>query len=246
MATFSDSLQQEIRLEYMRPEDAAAARKHNPAIYVAFGSIEWHGYQNAVGLDALKAHEQLVGLAVRAGGVVYPPVYFGAGGGHTKWPSTFMVDKEPMIDLVAGLLHGFETDGYQKAILLSGHYPNRGDYLDAAITKYQDSGGGMKVLALVECEAPEVNGDHAAKFETSYMLYLHPKTVNMQRLDVEPRNDIGKPDERVNWMGDEYEGHPCYGLVGIDPRGHASSDVGRQNTERLITFLEKWLAGNPP
>ena len=46
-----------------------------------------------------------------------------------------------------------------------------------------------------------------------------------------------------NYMGDEYKGHPCYGLVGIDPRGHASSDVGRENTERLITFLEEWLAG---
>lgn len=60
-----------------------------------------------MGLDTLKAHEQLVGLAQRAGGVVYPPIYFGAGGGHTQWPHSFMVSPEPMAQIVTELLHGF-------------------------------------------------------------------------------------------------------------------------------------------
>ena len=82
MGAFSDNLQQEVRLEYLRPDQIEAARQQQAAIYVPFGAIEWHGYHNVVGLDGLKAHEQLVGLAVQAGGVVYPPVYFGSGGGH--------------------------------------------------------------------------------------------------------------------------------------------------------------------
>lgn len=243
MGVYSDSLKDEVRLEYMRPEEAAAAKERCPYMYVAFGSIEWHGYHNAVGLDALKAHEQLVGLATRAGGVVYPPVFFGAGGGHTEWPSSFMVDKEPMVQIVSSLLHGFERDGYRKAILLSGHYPNRGDFVDPAIDDYQSTGGQMDVLTIVESQAPDVGGDHAAKFETSYMLYLHPGTVDMQRLMAEPCDDIGPPDERINWMDAQYEGHPCYGLVGIDPRSHADAAVGKESTENLLDFLEKWLVG---
>jgi creatinine amidohydrolase len=242
MGAYTDSLNSEVRLEFMRPEEIEAAKQRCPAIYVPFGSIEWHGYHNVVGLDALKAHEQLVGLAARIGGIVYPPVYFGAGGGHTEWPSSFMVCAGPMQQIVTELLHGFERDGYRRAVLLSGHYPNRGEFLDPAIEDYRDAGGVMEVLAIVENQAPGVAGDHAAKFETSYMLYLHPRTVDTRRLRGGGDHDTGGADERVNWMGPEYEGHPCYGLVGIDPRAHASLETGRDNTERLIAFLADWMA----
>ena len=241
MGVYSDHLRAEVRLEYMRPDQVACVKRKNPFIYVPFGSIEWHGYQNAVGLDALKAHEQLVGLASRAGGIVYPPVFFGVGGGHLHWPSTLMVSKEPMTQLVTDLLCGFERDGYRKAILLSGHYPNRKEFLDAAIGAYRAAGGTLDILALVENEAPDVGGDHAAKFETSYMLYLHPETVNMERLKSDICEDVGGTDESRNWMDSQYKEHPCYGQVGIDPRAHASATVGQANTERLIQFLAQWL-----
>jgi creatinine amidohydrolase len=225
----------------MRPEQVTVAKDTQPAIYVPFGSIEWHGYHNPVGLDAVKAHEELVGLARRVGGVVYPAVFFGAGGGHGAWPSSFMVSAEPMVQIVAELLHGFERDGYRKAILLSGHYPNRSQYLDAACQQYAAAGGTMKALALVENQIPDGRGDHAAKYETSFMLYLHPDLVDWGRLQLGRQDDIGGPEERRNWMADEYKGHPCYGLGGIDPRAHASAAVGRECTERLLAFLADWV-----
>jgi creatinine amidohydrolase/Fe(II)-dependent formamide hydrolase-like protein len=78
------------------------------------------------------------------------------------------------------LLWGFERDGYEKAILLSGHYPNRSQYLDPALQRYKNDGGSMDVLALIENQIPNGQGDHASKYETSFMLYLHPETVDMQ------------------------------------------------------------------
>ena len=240
MRVYSDHLQHEVRLEYMRPEAIEVARQKAPFIYVPFGAIEWHGYHNPVGLDALKAHEQLVGLASEVGGVVYPPIYFGAGGGHLDWPATYMVDKSPMTQIVAELLQGFEKNGYRKVILISGHYPNRSEYLDAAVAQYRAAGGQMAVLALVENQAPGVGGDHAAKFETSAMLYLDPQTVDMGRLQDPRHPEVGAPDQSINWMVKAYEGHPCYGLVGIDAR-HATAEIGRDNTLRLIAFLKQWL-----
>ena len=68
MSHYTDTLTTEVRLERMRPEEVEIAKARQPAIYVAFGSIEWHGYHNPVGLATLKAHEQLVGLAPRVGG----------------------------------------------------------------------------------------------------------------------------------------------------------------------------------
>ena len=237
MGIFSDHLNDEVRLERMRPEQVDKSKERLPAIYVPFGSVEWHGYHNPVGLDAIKAHEQLVGLAQRVGGVVYPPVFFGAGGGHTQWPSSFMVSADPMAVIVTELLQGFERDSYQWAILLSGHYPNRWEYLDKASRAYLAAGGKMKVLALIENEIPGIGGDHASMFETSSMLYLHPETVDHAILPKGMDSD----DAIHNWMGTEFHGHPCYGLVGVDPRGHASVEIGRQSTEGLIAFLANWL-----
>ena len=245
MGIYSDHLQHEVRLERMRPEQIEAAKAQRSSIYVACGSVEWHGYHNPVGLDTLKAHEQIVGLAGRLGGVVYPPIFFGAGGGHTRWPSSFMVAAEPMIRVVADLLHGFERNGYRKAILLSGHYPNQREYILPAVTLYRVEGGVMDVLSLIENQAPGVAGDHAAKYETSFMLYLCPDLVDMDRLRSGRHAfaDITAADQVVNWMGEEFEGHPCYGLVGIDPRAYASAQVGQDNTERLLAHLAAWLDG---
>lgn len=241
MGYYSDRLTTEVRLERMRPEAVEAAKAAQPAIYVPCGSIEWHGYHNPVGLDAIKAHEQLVGLASRVGGVVYPPVFFGSGGGHSTWPSSYMVSAEPMVQIVSELLQGFERDGYRKALLISGHYPNRITYLDAARSAYLDAGGTMDVLALVENEVPGVGGDHAAKVETSFMLHLLPELVDMARLRQGRQDDLGGPDEVIDWMTPAYEGHPNYGLVGIDPRAHASAEVGRLYTEALLDFLVAWV-----
>lgn len=241
MGIYSDHLINEVRLERMRPAQIETAQARRAAIYVPFGAMEWHGYQNPVGLDCLKAHEQLVGLAARVGGVVYPPVYLGAGGGHGDWPHSYMVSAGAMTGIVTALLHGFERDGYTHAILLSGHYPNRSQYLDAAAEAYQAAGGSLRVLAIVENEVEGVAGDHAAKNETSAMLYLDPATVDLSTLARDDPGRVGGPDESINWMGDEYREHPCYGLVGVDPRGHATAAVGQRNTERLIDFLAEWL-----
>lgn len=239
MAVFSDRLTEEVRLERMCPARIVKAMARRAAIYVPFGALEWHGHHNPVGLDAVKAHEQLVGLACRAGGLVYPPVFFGSGGGHTAWPHTFMVSAGAMVTIVTELLTGFERDGFTAAVLLSGHYPNRPVYLDQAVSAYRQAGGKMRVLALIENEVPGVPGDHAAKYETSSMLYLHPELVDAAVLGIPPG---GLPDEEVhNWMGIESAAHPNYGLVGIDPRGHATAEVGRKATQTLLDFLQDWL-----
>jgi len=238
---FSSRITDEVRLERMRPAQIDSAQKRRSAIYVPFGAMEWHGYHNPVGLDCLKAHEQLVGLALKSGGVVYPPVYFGSGGGHGDWPHSYMVSEKAMTTIVSELLIGFARDGYEATILLSGHYPNRGQYLDAGIQVFREQGGTMRVLAILENQLEGVDGDHAAKYETSSLMFLDPDTQDLTTFKNE--DDVGGPDDKVNWMDPSFEGHPCYGLVGIDPRKYATDSVGRASSQHLIEGLEAWLEG---
>ena len=242
MGVYSSNLDREVRLERMRPRQIAEAIAQRPAIYVPYGSLEWHGRQNAVGLDATKAHEQLVGLAARVGGVVFPPVFFGAGGGHGPYPYSFLFTPEPLKAFVTEQLHHFESDGYKTAILLSGHYPNTSEFIDAGVEAYRAAGGTMRVLVFCEAAAPGGAGDHAGKWETSFMMHLHPETVDLAELAGND-GDIGDPENRVDWMDDKFKDHPCYGIWGIDPRAHASAENGKQATEIVITHLAAWLNG---
>jgi creatinine amidohydrolase len=242
MGIYTDDLPREVRLEYMRPAQVDEAKAGRAAAYVPFGSLEWHGRQNALGLDALKAHEQLVALALRAGGVVLPPVYFGSAGGHGDYPYTCMFSPEPTAQLVAELLEHLQSDGFESVILLSGHYPNRTQFLEPAVEAYRGAGGTMRVLAIVENQVPDGVGDHAAMWETSFMLHLHPRTVDLSRLAGHDEDRTG-PDERRNFMTEVGPDHPCWGLVGVDPRANATSDAGRDATDRLLDALTRWLDG---
>ena len=241
MGYYSDQIQDEVRLERMRPSQIETAVARRPAIYVPFGAMEWHGYHNPVGLDSLKAHEQMVGLALHAGGVVYPPVYFGSGGGHGEWPHSYMVSEVAMTTIVSELLTGFARDGYESVIMVSGHYPNRGQYLDAGIAKFRESSDQVRILAILENQVDGIDGDHAAKYETSSLMFLNPDTQDLSTL--KDQHDVGGPSEKINWMDASFDGHPCYGLVGIDPRRHASREVGKDSSERLIARLTSWLDG---
>jgi creatinine amidohydrolase len=244
MGVFSSHLEREVRMEHMRPAQIDAAMAQRPAVYIAFGSLEWHGRQNPIGLDATKAHEFLVGLASRVGGVVHPALFFSSGGGHSDYPHSFMYPPEAMRGLLTHLLHRLERDGFRAAILLSGHYPNKTEFMDPAVEAFRAGGGAMEILSIVENEAPGVGGDHAAHFETSYQMFLHPETVDLGELAGGPvGEETGGPDQRTNWMLDGYEEHPCYGIVGADPRKHASTELGREATERLIVHLGEWLDG---
>ena len=142
-----------------------------------------------------------------------------------------------MAAILTELLHGFERDKFDSAVLLSGHYPNKGEYFEKAMDTYRKQGGTMRVIGMIENEVDGVGGDHAALYETSYMMHLIPELVDLSELSGAKDDDIGGPEEPRNWMDPAHKNHPCYGIVGIDPRSRASAEIGEMNTERLISYI---------
>ncbi len=80
-------MRREVRWERMFPDELEAAFADCPLAWFTYGLCEPHGPQNAVGLDAIKAH----GIACRAahahGGIVAPPDYWHIHeiGGYALW-----------------------------------------------------------------------------------------------------------------------------------------------------------------
>ena len=221
----------------MRPAQIDAEKNKAPYIYVPLGAIEWHGQHNAVGLDALKAHAQLLRVAEKAGGVVYPPIYTGTCSGNDD-PYIYMVDKDALKQIVYDLLCGFENDGWKKCVLLGGHYPNYHLVAKELAERWKTEEHALEILPMAENRLQGIEGDHAALAETSMMLDFYPETVDLDCIGGREAAE-GTVDNKNDWLAASKD-HPCRGVIGPDPR-LATPGYGRKINDTLVDALAGWI-----
>jgi len=212
-----------VQWELMLPHEMQAALARCPTALVPLGTLEWHGVQSALGLDALKAHALCVQAARQGGGVVLPPLYGGVGG--VDEPYTVVMEPEEEINsrLLAPwleqLLAELKRVGFRAVIVLTGHY---GAAQQIAVR--ETAVRQMQRLAIPILGTPEYFlaldggylGDHGGPFETSLLMALQPDLVDVSRL----------------------EGDPPYQGISGDPKRHASVELG----ERLVRVMVDRLA----
>jgi len=202
------ALSREVQMQFLRPGQLEAAARAFPVAYVPFGLIEWHGRHLPLGNDALKAHAILVKTAEAFGGVVYPPVWF-----HSGFPQAHLVP------VLTHLFEQLKRTGFRVILGVSGHNVREqitmvDQALEPVVADGTVAGMGLWEITLSQCE--ESNTDHAAKWETSNMMFFYPDRVDMGELGTEPLSLDMKPPA---------------GIGGLDPREHASAEVGRRNAE---------------
>jgi creatinine amidohydrolase len=197
-----------VQMQFMQPGQLEAAGRKFPVVYVPFGLIEWHGRHLPLGNDAIKAHAILVKCAEKVGGVVYPPVYFHAG-----------FRQEHLVPVLTDLFTRLKQTGFRVILGVSGHnIREQIDMVDKALAPVIADGTatGMGLWEMTLSQGPESSSDHAAKWETSNMMFLYPELVDMAQLGDGPLNLDMKPPS---------------GIGGLDPRKHASAKVGQRNVE---------------
>ena len=206
----------ERRWERCRPQQIWDAMAEFPCVYVPSGPLEWHGLQNAIGLDAVKSTAICRRAADRTGGLVFPTVFLGAH--EVPMPLGMPVDPDLIEANALMVLNYLARNGARVVIWLGGHGGSE-DYLAyrrAALTAMRQA--DLLVMASVDAHLLtdfEKPMDHAAAIETSIMMYLEPDTVDLAALDP-------APDQWPEGVG------------GDDPRTHASRDKGEHYAEALI------------
>jgi creatinine amidohydrolase len=86
------------QIERLRPHQIEAALAERSLIYLPLGTIEWHCHHLPVGLDALTAQGLCLLAAEETGGLVWPVLYYGTGGGHGAFPWTVMMPERVEIE----------------------------------------------------------------------------------------------------------------------------------------------------
>ena len=206
-----------VQMQFMRPGQLEAAARAFPVVYVPFGLIEWHGRHLPLGNDALKAHAILVKTAEQFGGVVYPPVYYP----WAIWNNGKLKERELelSVPLVRSLFQGLKKSGFRVIIGVSGHNIQEQilmieEALKDVTADGTVAGAGLWEMSLSKGE--ESGTDHAAKWETSNVMFLYPELVDMKALGDKPLAPRTQPPD---------------GIGGDDPRIHASAAIGQRNVE---------------
>ncbi len=190
----------EVCWERMLPHQFRAAQARLPVVYLPLGTVEWHGEHNALGLDALKAHQLCMLAARRAGGIVHPPVYGGMGG--LDKPATVVLEGEMAWDALVlrpwleRLCSEFHRQGFRAIIMLTGHYGHNQQIVVRETAARMSERLQIPVLGTPEywlAQDAGYLGDHAGIGETSLLMHLHPHLVEIERIRDDP--DYGRTDE---------------------------------------------------
>lgn len=228
----------EARLEYLLPHEIRARLSEQPVVYLPLGTIEWHCEHLPVGLDALTAHGVCLNAANQDGGIVYPPLYYGTGGGHSLYPWTVMMetDREIVAEIGKTLLR-LQDFGVRLAVLFSGHFADEQLAMIEAIARtWRHADHSMKIIATAvnRIEGLPFGPDHAGIFETTLLGGLWPDRVGTDRLPSIQAAPLA-PDD-IWEEGRHDPSHPLWGVVGPDPRSYEASQG-----PPLVAACASWL-----
>jgi creatinine amidohydrolase len=227
-----------VQIEMLRPSEINEALTCESTVYIPLGTIEWHCRHLPVGLDGLTAHGVCIRAALDHGGLVYPPLFFGTGGGHGDYPWTVMMpDSGAIVAMVNAALTRLADFGVQRAIVFTGHFADEQlAMVDEIAAEWNERSTSMRVVAtgINRAEGLAIAPDHAGVFETTMLHALWPDRVDLGELNpIDPEQPA--TDNFADTRHDHE--HDLWGVFGPDPR-QFNPALGPE----LLSATANWLA----
>jgi len=175
------------------------AKSHDGIIILPVGATEQHSTHLPLGVDSIITENVALMLAEEIDALVAPPLYYGyksqpSSGGGPLFPGTIDLNGATLTCLAGDILKELLADGWQRVLVLNGHFENQAFLIEAAdlllreqksdfprviITSWWDNISKdvlPKVFDEVEFAGWEL--EHAAIVETSVMMFFAPELVN--------------------------------------------------------------------
>lgn len=203
-------------------------------VVVPVGAFEQHGPHLPLDTDtriASAVAESLPGV------VVAPPIAYGASGEHEAFPGTVSIGADALRSVVVE--YGRSVCRWaQRVLFVNGHGGNAYPLAEAvALLRYEG-----RDAAWIPCAIPGADA-HAGVTETSLMLHLSPRSVDMTRAVAGNTEPIAGLMPRLREAG--MVSVSANGILG-DPTT-ATADQGArlfaQLTERATSQVARWQPG---
>jgi creatinine amidohydrolase len=222
-------------IELLRPEQIRTALAERSLVYLPLGTIEWHCEHLPVGLDALTAHGLCLRAAAVSGGLVWPVLYYGTGGGHGAYPWTVMMDGPEHVEaLLRKTFERLADMNVERVVLFSGHFADAQLEMIDRLAMEADASLTISATAVNRFDIAGYPPDHAGRFETTLLSGLWPETVKLEALPARTDGDDA-PDRHD-------PSHPLWGVIGADPRDATLTD-GPALVEEIAVKLAAFATG---
>jgi creatinine amidohydrolase len=197
------------------PRDIERHLAEHPRILVQpMGTLEWHSHHLPLGLDGIVAAELSRAIAEEADAVLAPVSWWAVGG--VPFPHTLKLPLGLIEPLFEELYVQLGDMGFEVVVAFAGHFG-----LEQTLGMKRAALAAMRrtkafILPLTEYDTVTdiYAGDHAGRGEASLLLSMRPDLV---RLDAVPLHE------------------PLPGVLGPEPRGHASAALGAQIAQAIAT-----------
>jgi creatinine amidohydrolase len=227
----------------LNPQEFAERLSKAPIAYLPLGTLEWHGRHMPLGADGLISSGFFIELAKKVGGTVLPMLFLGPDDAERQGEkhyygmdilsyrknhpqqldgSAYWVTDDLFKQILDAILNQLKRVGF-KIVVAHGHGPST-DIFAKNIKNWKENLGLDCFICWKQGEPAKLGlqTDHAAANETALMMALRPDLVKIENL---PKDLSQKP----------------LGLLGEDPRKHASLEIGRSIIERQLNNMHKIL-----
>jgi creatinine amidohydrolase len=176
------------------PEVEAFLKTHHTVI-VPTGATEQHGPHAPLLTDVLIPQEIAKRIAPSIGAVVAPPLNYALSYPHVGFTGLVHVRIPTFMAIIEDLCVAFATSGFKRIVFLNGHYDNTyaiayacanaADKLPKTVKAFPvNYWDGMTAEDVAEFSGLK-NGLHANAAETSAILAIDPRLVDLERANAE-------------------------------------------------------------
>jgi creatinine amidohydrolase len=194
-----------VFLGEMTSLEVEAFLAEHQTVIVPTGSTEQHGPHGPLLTDVLIPQEVARRVANRVGAVVAPPINYALSYPHVGFTGVVHVRIPTFMALIEDLCLSLAAVGFTRIVFLNGHYDNTyaiayacanaADRMPAGVHAYPiNYWDGMTATEAAEYFGPST-GLHANRGETSAVLAIDPRLVDMDRANAEmpPFPEVGSP-----------------------------------------------------
>jgi len=156
------------------------------------GAVEAHGPHLPLGTDNLLAERLSEKLAGRVNGYVLPTLPFGQVWSLHNFPGSINISNDSLIRFLVDIGESLYHQGFTTFAMVNGHLGNGSALKEAARAMYESCpemrvfyffypGMNKAASEVRETQLAHNTYFHACEIETSYMLYLAPEYVDMDK-----------------------------------------------------------------
>lgn len=235
-----------MQLQYENSFDIQDKIQHSKLAVLPVGAVEAHGPHLPLGTDNLLAERLAEKFAARVNGIVLPTLSYGQVWSLKNFPGSINISNESMIRFIVDIGKSLHQQGFEIFTMVNGHLGNGTALKEAARMLYEMfpdmriyyffyPGMNKAAAEVRETKTAHSTYFHACEIETSYMLYLAPEHVNMDKA-ITDIPDIPKHADVTPTPWEEFTETAVLGdaMLATEEKGKYIVDIALENMVEII------------